>query len=79
MPEEIPPLDESARQAADLLALALEDAGFDVGMDFPGLRSGWDASNSPGVHLGSVRHAVASELAAFIARAVSVGVSIRSR
>lgn len=55
-----------ARGAADHLALALEEAGFDVGQDFPAL---YDAIGRQGfavVRLGDVRPAVADRLAAVV-------------
>lgn len=71
--------DEFAQHAADRLALALEEAGFDVGVCFPGLRSGWDESGAPGVRLGAVTSAVASDLTMLLAGAVSAGVMLPAR
>jgi hypothetical protein len=65
--------------AADRLALALEGAGFDVGVDFPSLRSGWDESGAPGVQVGAVTYAVAAELAMFLEDAVNAGVTLLPR
>ncbi|GIM95684.1 hypothetical protein [Paractinoplanes toevensis] len=56
----------SAREATDRLALALEDAGFDVGRDFPALNDAVDRDGSAVVHLGDVRPAIAGRLAALI-------------
>ena len=70
---------EAAQRAADQLALALEEVGFDVGRAFPGLRSGWDGSGAPGVHLGAVTCDVASHLSAFLVSAVAAGITLPTR
>jgi hypothetical protein len=75
----VPSPDERAQQAADRLALALEEAGFDVGLEFPSLRIGWDNSGAPGVHLGAVTSAVAVELALLLEDAATVGVKLPAR
>ncbi len=67
---------EAAQLAADRLALALEEAGFDVGTAFPELRSGWDSSGAPGVRIGAVTCGVATNLAVFLTRAVETGVTL---
>lgn len=67
---------EHAQQAADNLALALENSGFDVGMAFPGLRTAWDESGALGVHLGTVTRGVASDLAALLSRGAAAGVTV---
>jgi hypothetical protein len=69
--------DEDAQRTADRLALALEAVGFDVGIDFPGLRSGWDESGAPGVRLGAVTCRVASNLTALLVGATAAGVVLR--
>ncbi|WP_203790681.1 hypothetical protein [Paractinoplanes rishiriensis] len=56
----------SAREATDRLALALEDAGFDVGLDFPALNDAIDRDGSPVVRIGVVRPAIADRLAALV-------------
>jgi hypothetical protein len=56
--------EEVARDAADRLALALEDAGFDVGQDFPGLRDVIVSQGGVVVRIGDVWPAVADRLAA---------------
>jgi hypothetical protein len=71
--------DDSAQDAADLLAIALEEAGFDVGVDFPGLRSGWDESGAHGVRLGTVTCAVAAELTTLLVGAANAGVTLPPR
>lgn len=68
-----------ARQAADRLALSLEAAGFDVGVAFPSLRSGWDRFGAPGVHLGAMTCMVALELAMFVEDAVAAGITLPAR
>lgn len=57
-----------ARGAADHLALALEDAGFDVGHDFPGLHDTIGRGGVEVVSLGDVRPVVASRLADVVIR-----------
>lgn len=61
-----------ARGAADRLALALEDAGFDVGHDFPGLHDTIGQEGVAVVSVGDVRPAVASRLADVLIRGSSV-------
>jgi hypothetical protein len=53
-----------ARRSADRLALALEDAGFDVGQEFPALHDAIGRQGSAVVRIGDVRPAVADRLAA---------------
>lgn len=79
MAEESSKSAEAARDATDRLALALEEAGFDVGKAFPGLRAGWDEAGAPGVRLGTVNAYVASDLAEILEGAVSAGMTIPSR
>jgi hypothetical protein len=52
-----------ARSAADRLALALEEAGFDVGEDFPTLQDTIGVHGVAVVHLGDVRPEIADRLA----------------
>ncbi|BEL04465.1 hypothetical protein Q0Z83_026560 [Actinoplanes sichuanensis] len=59
---------ETARQATDRLALVLEDAGFDVGQDFPGLHDAVDRTGSVVVRLGDVTAAVADRLTELLSR-----------
>jgi hypothetical protein len=56
-----------ARAAADRLALALEDAGFDVGEAFPSLQDTIGRRGLPVVRLGDVSPATAERLAAVLA------------
>ncbi|AEV81990.1 hypothetical protein ACWT_0975 [Actinoplanes sp. SE50] len=66
----------AAQQAADRLAVALEEAGFDVGTAFQDLRSGWDSSGAPGVRIGAVTCTVANDLAALLTSAIEAGVTL---
>ena len=52
--------DDEARSAADRLALALEDAGFDVGQDFPALQDTIGRRGAPVVRLGDVQPSIAN-------------------
>lgn len=70
---------EAARDATDRLALALEEAGFDVGRAFPGLQAGWDEAGARGVRLGTVSAYVASDLAELLEGAVSAGMTLPPR
>jgi hypothetical protein len=53
-----------ARRSVELLALALEEAGFDVGQEFPALHDAIGRQGSPVVRIGDVQPAVADRLAA---------------
>ncbi len=55
-----------ARSAADRLALALEEAGFDVGQEFPGLCDRIGLQGVPVVWLGDVLPSVADRLTAVV-------------
>ena len=55
---------ESARRSADRLALALEDAGFDVGQEFPALHDAIGRQGAAVVRIGDVRPIIADRLAA---------------
>lgn len=52
----------TARVAADRLAIALEEVGFDVGRDFTGLGHRLDAKGAPVVSLGPIAATVAARL-----------------
>lgn len=67
-----------AEQAADLLAIALEDVGFDVGRDFPGLTSGAGVDGVGFVELGRVSGGVAWGLACVLTKAAGRGVFLRN-
>ncbi|GID32915.1 hypothetical protein [Paractinoplanes brasiliensis] len=54
---------ESAQRSADRLAIALEDAGFDVGQEFPALHDAIGRQGAAVVRIGDVRPAVADRLA----------------
>lgn len=64
----------TAQRSTDLLALALEDVGFDVGLAFPMLRGGVDRDGAPVVELGVVSEWVASRLTMVLAQAAGGGV-----
>lgn len=65
----------SAQHAADRLALALEEIGFDVGRTFPALSSRIDAAGVPVVELGRVTVPVAESLAVVLSAAAELGVT----
>lgn len=65
-----------AQQAADRLALAFEDIGFDVGRAFPMLGAGTDRHGGPLVQVGSVSTEVAEMLAAVLGRAAVRGLRV---
>jgi hypothetical protein len=65
-----------ARRAADRLALALEDVGFDVGRAFPMLRTRLDRTNTPVVELGRVSATVATQLSTVLSEAARRGIAI---
>ncbi|HEX6686065.1 MAG TPA: hypothetical protein VF062_25035 [Candidatus Limnocylindrales bacterium] len=65
-----------AQHAADVLALALEDVGFDVGRAFPMLSSGIGADGVGFVQLGRVTGGVASGLAWVLAEAAGRGLTV---
>lgn len=66
----------TAQQAADVLALALEEIGFDVGRAFPMLSSGEGLNGVGYVELGRVTVGIASGLAWALAEAAGRGVSL---
>ncbi|MET8151803.1 hypothetical protein ACIBSW_16735 [Actinoplanes sp. NPDC049668] len=57
-----------AQRSADRLALALEDAGFDVGQEFPALHDAIGRQGFAVVRIGDVQPAVAYRLAAALTR-----------
>ncbi|BCJ50427.1 hypothetical protein Asp14428_19020 [Actinoplanes sp. NBRC 14428] len=61
--------EEAARRSADRLALALEDAGFDVGQEFPALHDAIGKQGAAVVRVGDVSPPVADRLAAVLASA----------
>lgn len=65
-----------AQQAADRLALAFEDIGFDVGRAFPMLGAGADRYGVQVVELGRVSVDVAEVLAAVLGRAAVRGLRV---
>jgi hypothetical protein len=72
MPADLGP-NALSQRAADRLAVALEELGFDVGVAFPWLRSGTDEFGAPTVDLGSMSPTVASELAVVLSYAARYG------
>jgi hypothetical protein len=68
-----------AQGAADRLALALEEIGFDVGVSFPGLHGAPNKSGTPTVYLGTVTADVASDLSDFLTDAVHRGAALPPR
>jgi hypothetical protein len=68
----------AGQRAADLLALALEEVGFDVGLAFPLLRGGAGVEGAPVVDLGRITVAVASDLALVLREAANGGITLDS-
>jgi hypothetical protein len=68
----------AAQRAADLLALALEEVGFDVGRAFPLLRGSAGVEGAPVVDLGRITEAVASDLALVLREAANSGIALGS-
>lgn len=58
--------DGAARRSTDGLALALEDAGFDVGREFPALHDAIGRDGVAVVRIGDIQPAVADRLAAVL-------------
>ena len=57
-----------AQRATDRLALALEDAGFDVGQEFPALHDAIGRQGFGVVRIGDVHPTTAERLAAVLSR-----------
>jgi hypothetical protein len=75
------PLDDAearrvAQDTADHVATALEDVGFDVGREFPMLRSGMNIHGSPTVDLGRVSITVADRIITVLKGAAERGVTL---
>jgi hypothetical protein len=64
-----------AQQATDRLALALEDAGFDVGQEFPALHDAIGRQGVGVVRVGDVRPSIADRLAAVVSRGALLDVT----
>lgn len=60
--------EDAARRSADRLALALEDAGFDVGQEFPVLHDAIGRRGSAVVRIGDISPTVADRLALVLTR-----------
>ncbi|MET7417540.1 hypothetical protein [Dactylosporangium sp. NPDC005555] len=67
---------EAAQRAADALAVALEEAGFDVGRAFPDLRTTVDQAGSAHVEIGPMAPDVAGQLAGLLTDAAGRGVTL---
>jgi hypothetical protein len=65
-----------AQDTADRMATTLEEVGFDVGREFPMLRSGLDIHGAPTVDLGRVSITVAERIISVLARAAEHGVTL---
>jgi hypothetical protein len=68
--------DEEARRAADMLAVAFEEAGFDVGRAFPLLQATVGRDGAPAVEIGLLAPAVARQLASLLVRAAGGGIAL---
>jgi len=80
--DEVPPgpdAESAAQRAADHLALALEEVGFDVGVAFPELHSRSERSGTATVLLGSVSPVVAAGLASILTDAARLGLALPPR
>ena len=62
---------EAARRSADRLALALEEAGFDVGQEFPALYDAINKQGNAAVRVGDVSPSVADRLSAVLLASTS--------
>lgn len=69
----------AANRAADSLALALEEVGFDVGRAFPMLSTTVDHHGDPIVELGRVSATVAAHLSDVLRRAGEHGIITPAR
>jgi len=67
--------EEVALQAADRLAVALEEAGFDVGRSFPALQGSITLDATARVELGRVTAQDAVRLATLLEQAVAQGIN----
>jgi hypothetical protein len=67
--------EEVALQVADRLAVALEEAGFDVGRSFPALQGSITLDATARVELGRVTAEDAVRLATLLERAVAQGIT----
>jgi hypothetical protein len=74
-----PDAESPAQRAADRLALALEEIGFDVGVTFPELHGRSGRSGTAAVLLGTVTPAVAADLAAILTDAAHLGLALPPR
>lgn len=58
----------AARRAVDRLAVALEEAGFDVGQEFPALHDAVGRRGSAVVRIGDVEPSIADRLSSALTR-----------
>jgi hypothetical protein len=68
--------DEDAQRAADALALAFEEAGFDVGRAFPLLQATIGRDGMSAVEVGLLSPSVARQLASLVGRAAGNGITV---
>ena len=68
--------ESEAQRAADRLALALEEVGFDVGRVFPSLRGMLDHHDAPTVELGRIDASQAGHLSDVLMRAAQSGITL---
>jgi hypothetical protein len=66
----------AGERAADLLAVALEEVGFDVGRAFPALHGTANLRGAPAVELGAVSEHVATGLASVLGEAARLGITL---
>jgi hypothetical protein len=67
--------DVLALGAADRLAMALEEVGFDVGRAFPLLEGNLDRDGGPVVELGQIAVGTANQMADVLTRAAQLGIA----
>ncbi|WP_238006157.1 hypothetical protein KZZ52_51555 [Dactylosporangium sp. AC04546] len=67
---------QAARRATDALAVALEEAGFDVGRAYPELRTTIDQTGAARVESGPMEPATAVQLAELLTRAAGNGITV---
>lgn len=72
---ELDDADAVAQQAADRLALAMEEIGFDVGRTFPALQGSISLEAAARVELGRISSDDANRLAAVLEHAAQLGVT----
>ena len=68
--------ERTARDAADRLATALEEVGFDVGREFSGLQSTINLGNRPAVDVGRITAESAVDLARILTEAAGCSIGV---